>query len=451
VNSREAKAKAAASGLSEVDIRKQLGDIVASPVFAGGRGRRKKSTIGPLLTYLVEEMLAERNLSDRSVVEEWYQESYGEWPETNGKARANLRNLRFALLEYYATSGSSALILIEIPPNQFTPEAKPNPGSPASQEVRKGLYQTHRESPLSIVRALKHFDNAIRSEPEFAEAYAGKSGALIVKSFHTFTEPPNVLFAAAEAAALRAVTLDPKNSWRGHLNLANVSIFRHDWEAADRSIAKAQKIVGSQLFDIGACGPYLIARGRYKEAAELAALYRREYVDQVLYLNRAALYEYLLRHYEVAYDIISEISEMEEHFWQAHLIGTLICLAKERNEEALEHMLRVEPIIGTQVWPGILILCLAVNGKTIEAEEKFTHLLIMSRTQYVQSLQLAIAHMAMEKPLEAIEFLEKACVEHDPFTAFLHVLGIVDPLRGFPQFQYLLRRLKFPRFDVDLP
>ena len=58
--------------------------------------------------------------------------------------------------------------------------------------------------------------------------------------------------------------------------------------------------------------------------------------------------------------------------------------------------------------------------------------------------QVALAQMAMGKPDDAIAELRRAQEEGDPFTVWLHLWPVLDPLREHPEFQSLIADMNLP-------
>jgi hypothetical protein len=59
----------------------------------------------------------------------------------------------------------------------------------------------------------------------------------------------------------------------------------------------------------------------------------------------------------------------------------------------------------------------------------------------VTTLVVVEAYVAMGRKEEALALIEKSCREHSVLVATLRVEPELDPLRGDPRFQELLRRL----------
>jgi Tfp pilus assembly protein PilF len=435
--------KSVSQEIPKQEIRRQLARIIQSPAFQGAEQSRKAKVLGPLLEFLVNEMLEGRTPSEQDILVDFFKRVNRPNAEDDPIVRSNVFNLRRRLGDHYALYGADDLVQLDIPKGQYGVLASYNQRSPVNKEVRLGLYHVNREDPNHTKQALAHFEKAIYLEPTYSEAHAGKATALVTMTLHSYMDSPEKAFADAMIAASRALELDSK-SWSAQMSIAAISLFRHDWEKADEEYGKARAMNPVGITDEGGYGPFLVSRGHYEEALKLANSYLNEYPDDVIFLRRAALYFYALRHYSEADAISKNILRMDEHLWLGHIMLAFNCLAQNEATKALEHMRRVEPLTGMTLWPGLLILCLAAAGEMPEASKRFEELKAESARRYIQPMQLALGYMAMGDPLTAIQFWGKACEECDPFTAWLHLWPFLDPLRAYPEFRALLERWKFP-------
>ena len=428
--------------IGRIQIEQQLRRIITSRVFAGGDGVKKNEQLARMLEYIVTKTLNTNRVSENDLLIDFFgilpQDCYG-----NSIARSTLVRLRKKLATYDALVGLNDPVLIEVPKGQCGALFKSNPRSPAQKELKLGFYYVNRESPDDSMKALKHFDEALRLEPDLADAYAGKSSALIAMTLHEYSHDPRLLLQQAEDCALKASLLDD-TSWLAQANLGTVHLYRHEWEDADKHLEQAQKLGPFEMDSYGNFGPYLLSRGRYEEGLELAHRYLDEGYDDVVLLGRAALYLYWRRHFIEAEEILLRARQMEPNFWRTPMYLALCSLASNRPEQALECMLETERLISVDLWPGLKVLCFEAAGRSNEAQRKFSELERAGAERYVKPMQLSIGLMALGRPIEAIAYLSKACDEFDPFTAFLHLLPFLDPLRSYPEFRQLLRKWKFP-------
>lgn len=416
-------------------VEKQLIEILNSKTFHGSE------VIPGLLKFIVDKTLDKKALKENHLLLDYFGVEAEQIDNT--KARVYSRRLRAKLKVYYASEGIDDLVLIGIPNGQYNAEFSYRSQAQAYKEVILGFHHVDMESPDDIRIALEHFDSAIELEPEYSEGYAGKASALLTMTLHAFREERKALMEQAEAAAAMAVKMNDA-SWRGHANLGAVFLFRHEWEIADEAFGRAEKLARLEVGNIGAYGPFLVSRGRFDEAVKLAESYVDEGYDDPVLLVRAALYFYVLREFERSAEVLLDAIVLNPHFWRSHLGLVYVYLATREPEKAVSHMLRVGALNGIDLWPGLRIVCLEKAGRWDDAIREFEELKSSAAKAYIQPLQLALGHMALGEIPEAVDFLSKACDEDDPFTAWLHLWPVLDPLKRYPEFRALLRKWRFP-------
>jgi tetratricopeptide (TPR) repeat protein len=213
----------------------------------------------------------------------------------------------------------------------------------------------------------------------------------------------------------------------------------------DQEFRKALAIDARGTRDHGAYGLYLLGRGDYRAARELAKRDEEEYPADITFLKRAALYFYALREFSEAERILEALFALEDRLWHAHHLRSLICLATDRPELALSHARKMIDLKDTSLWPGLHIVCLEKNGYREEARGRFSELLGAGTSGYVQPLQLALGYMALGDAPLALEWLGKGADAGDPHMLWLHLWPFLDPLRGHPEFLDLIQRLGLPQ------
>lgn len=84
----------------------------------------------------------------------------------------------------------------------------------------KGRYHWNKRTPGDISTAISHFHEAISRDPHYAQAYSGLADAYAVLAAYGSTDSPTELAAKSNAAARKALELDPSLA-RAHTVLAN--------------------------------------------------------------------------------------------------------------------------------------------------------------------------------------------------------------------------------------
>ena len=98
----------------------------------------------------------------------------------------------------------------------------------------------------------------------------------------------------------------------------------------------------------------------------------------------------------------------EDHDPETHLIPLIIQAAMGQREQALAGLRKLEAV---------------------------------RRQQYFCSCEIAMLHLMLQQPQQALEFLEQAFQERSAKLMFLNVNPVFDPLRADPRFETLLRRM----------
>jgi tetratricopeptide (TPR) repeat protein len=433
------------------DVEKQLERILASKLFRGsdrsqigGKRPRAKLRSADVLAYLVRGELEGRGdgLSEVSIQIDVFKRE--EFDKVDAIVRVHMRRLRELLAEYYVTEGVEDPVSIDIPLGSHRPVFAYRDPDPPDKEVLQGFHLINLEAPANIARALALFKKAIELNSENAEAHAGMAMALCTLTLHDITASPAELLPKAEAEALKAIGHDP-NSWLAHAALGGIHAFRREWVRADEEFQKALAIDREGTRDHGAYGLYLLGRGDYKAARELARRDEKLRPDKPTFLKRAALFLYALRGYSEAERILTELFPLHENLWHAHTLAALICLETGRPQEALSHMREINSRKDPDLWPGLHVLCLARSGHQEEARRRFDKLLQATMSGYVEPLQIALGYIAFGEPLLAIEWLAKGAEIGDIHMLWLHLWPFLDPLREHPRFKDLLRRTGLPR------
>ena len=170
-----------------------------------------------------------------------------------------------------AALGVLVLVLLSLvlrassPPTATAPEFARTRSLEAIQKFERGASGLADASPGELLSRVKHFETAIEKEPDFAEAYAGLAEAkLIIATYRA--EPAQIAYAAAKAAAAKALSLDPRLGQAHASYAAAVLLFDWDWETAQTHLARADALAPASPRVHHWYSRYLTARGRHVEA-----------------------------------------------------------------------------------------------------------------------------------------------------------------------------------------
>lgn len=130
-----------------------------------------------------------------------------------------------------------------------------------------------RERGRSLGEAIERFEGAIARDSGWAPAWAGLAESKALLPYYAVPPPDSAFWddalSAAEAAARRALELDPRNA-SAAVALGNVYRDRWDWERAEAAYARALALDPDNVEAHQQYAEYLVYVGRQTEAYEAA-------------------------------------------------------------------------------------------------------------------------------------------------------------------------------------
>ena len=135
----------------------------------------------------------------------------------------------------------------------------------AIQKFERGSSGLADASPVELLARIKHFETAIASEPEFAEAYAGLAEARLLTALYR-ADSPSIAYAAAKAAAAKALSLNPDLGPAHAVYAAAVLQFEWDWDTARAHFSRAEALAPGSSRVHHWYSRYYTARGRHADA-----------------------------------------------------------------------------------------------------------------------------------------------------------------------------------------
>jgi len=148
--------------------------------------------------------------------------------------------------------------------------------------------------PDDNTRAIDYFQQAIRSDPNFAAAWAGLSQVLTV-TWENGWLPNNRTFEQQREEALqaaeRAIAIDPELG-DAHLALAGVRYwFDRDWAGVDAELAKARALDPASTYALQVAGQFAALRGHLDDALQFfEQATEKDPLNSDAYLFRAVVY-----------------------------------------------------------------------------------------------------------------------------------------------------------------
>ena len=303
----------------------------------------------------------------------------------------------------------------------------------------RGRYYWNKRPQAEFSRALECYQQAIERDPTFALAFAGVAdyyGSLGSWEFGGL--PPREAFPLAKAAIERALALDDSipeaHTSMGHLQL------HYEWDAsgAEKSFSRALALNPSHTNAHHYQSHLHLSCGRVAEslAASLRAI-EIDPLDQILVAHLAWHYVFA-REYDRAIEQCARTEEMGDSFWPYFFRG---CVREQKGDldAALGQFIEANRRAPSSTFA--LTASAHVHGLAGRRGQALALRDELMGRRFVPAYDLAIIHLGLDEPEDALRSLEEAHAEQSTWMAYLGLDPRLDPLRREPRFQQLVRRV----------
>jgi len=308
--------------------------------------------------------------------------------------------------------------------------------------------------------SITYFEDAIRYDPSYAEAYAGLAAATaILGQVPNDGMPPGEAKPKAREAAQKALQLNPRLA-EAHAVLGNVAM-SYDWDlvSAEKELRRAIELNPNDPTPHEWYCHLLIVEGHHSDA--LVEAHHALDLDPVNPLFHDVLAEtyYFGRSYDAAIEEAQQIvklhsGDLSAQFW----LGSAYA-QKKMYAQAVETFQHAQQISGDA--PVMLMAygyAQGLAGHTDEAHstlKKLEHLRGIrslptpsvgggpTNLPFIPSLYLAAIHVGLGETDDAFRDLDLAYRERVDRLVYLNVDPMADPLRSDPRFAQLMAKVGF--------
>jgi serine/threonine protein kinase len=312
----------------------------------------------------------------------------------------------------------------------------------AYEAYLKGRFHWFKLLPAELERAMQYFQLALEKDPDLALAHVGLAMTWMGLNA-AGVAPPTELYPRMEAAARKAIELDPALAEAHDLRAWALTWYHYDWPAAERSFRRALELNPNHAHGRSFFGLFLSSMTRWDEG--------RAEAERALELDpHNAFFQWiwgmqllLERRFDEA---IVEMRRSQPGFPTANWGLWHAYHAQQRFEEALAearagvplrtpHVPDVAEALSRGFTDGGYVGAMRRAAQTLEAR---------SGQVYVGSDIVAELYAAAREIERGMHWLEKAYEEHQAVLVYLNVHPIWDSLREQPRFQALLRKMNLP-------
>jgi len=286
-------------------------------------------------------------------------------------------------------------------------------------------------------KALADYERAVQLDPSYALAHTG------IADYYYFLAvwgvmPSSKCLAASEAAARRAVEIDPDLA-EAHAALGFALSGRFKWAEGERHVLRALELSPNSALAHLRYGNHLIQQGSVEGAIQHAR--RSLELDPLspIYQFSLGWGLYFARRFDESLEqyrgmVAAQPLNPMAYFglaWVARHVG--------RHEEALSAMKRAEELSnGSLMMTTGRGLAYAAAGMRREAEEVLENIAALPAQCYVIPYHVALIYHFLGDRERTFVALEEAFEQRDLWLVWLGVEPVFDSLRSDPRFQRLL-------------
>ena len=319
----------------------------------------------------------------------------------------------------------------------------------------KGNHYCHAATASGFEKAIECFEQALQKDAHYALPYIGLAEVYWLSTFFGNMRP-NDAYPKLEKYVNKALeisnTLAEAHSVMGLIN----TYYYWNWKKAELSFKQAIQLNPNSAYIHIYYSFLLSCIGRHKEAIKEAK--RAQELDPLStyissYVGSAYYYD---SQFDRAIEECQMVISIDPNYYIAHEYLSLAYTEKamineslgehekavEEFEKAIEEM---EKAVDLSNGVPFMVSCLActyiIIGKKDQAEKLIDNLKKRSRTEYIQPICFYIFHIARGEQNLALEWLERACREHDTFLPWFRFLpNDVTLIPDEPRYHALLKK-----------
>jgi TolB-like protein/Tfp pilus assembly protein PilF len=324
---------------------------------------------------------------------------------------------------------------------KFTKRSTENPA--AYEAYMKGRYFWNKRTDSGLKKGLDYFQQAIKLDPGFAEAYVGVADSYATLGLYAVL-PPKEAFPAAKEAGTRALRMDDSLA-AAHATLGFIN-FYYDWNASVANNEFRRALAENPHYAMAHSwyGESLAAKGDYSEAlAEAQTALQDDPLSMIVSSNAGWTFA-LAGQYDRAVETLKKAIEIDPAFPRTHF--RLAELYEQRGEYALaipEFEQAVQLSAGDPYYEGSLGHAYGASGNFGQARRVLQSLQSRPADQYVPPYAIALIHAGLGEKDQAFQWLQKAVEDRSTPMVFLRSDPELAGLRSDPRFALLARLVNF--------
>ena len=302
----------------------------------------------------------------------------------------------------------------------------------------QGKNLTAKRSAADALKAIEYFEQAVRLDPNYAQAYAGMAYAY--RASGSLGGLPREQFEKAKVTVNKALELDNNlaeaYAVRGDLK----SKYEWDWVGAEKDLLRAIELEPNNDLAHGIYAELLAERGRFDEAMAEKEIALAINPNSLVYQRDRGRILYFARRYDEAIEQLKRVLEVDENFrtaydwlWFAHAmkgdyVGAFEWFMKEQKLKNPEHTEVYQTAYETGGWKE-------VRRKQLELSK------LNADKNTVNYYAIARQSALLGEKEQAFEYLNKAFEKPHSQLVMLNVEPAFDTIRDDFRFDKMLKRV----------
>ncbi len=319
---------------------------------------------------------------------------------------------------------------------------KYSPPPEAYQAYLKGRYYFFQHKEESHKKAIDSFNQAIKLDPNYAQAYAGL--ASVYTEISSSYLPPTEAMPKAKEAVQKALAIDGSLA-EAHVASAEV-YWWGDWNfaAAEQELKQAVQLSPNDPMVRIEYGNFLARLGRSDEAMVLAnKALQLDSISPFVNGNLGSIL-YFTRQADRLIEQAHKMLDMDRNSSDGHTWLGRAYMQKGLYDQAIPELQRsADPQSGDGL--AQLGYAYAMAGRKSEALKTLADLEALADRRYSSPVRIACVYAGLGDKERAFEWLEKGYAGRSDHLTQLKTDPMFDRLRSDPRFADLLRRVGLPQ------
>ena len=305
----------------------------------------------------------------------------------------------------------------------------------------RGRFFWNRRTADDLKEAIKHFNEAVEKDPNYALAYAGLADDYSLLADYDGALPAEA-YPKAKEAAMKALELDDELA-EAHTSLSYVKMYYyHDWQGAQDGYRRAIALNPNYATARHWYSEYLTAMGRFDEA--FVEIRRAKEIDPLSPgINAQEVWIlFYARRFDEAIERGRRIAEMNPDFAEIYDPLKRCYDQKGMYAEAIAARQKRRKLAG---WDATETAALKSAASTSDAavywKKRLEQEIEEARNELPMPFEMAEIYARLGEKDLAFEWLDKAIENRNYPVLYLRVVPNLDPLRTDPRFDNLLGRI----------